>query len=182
MQIALVRHGQTDWNKTFRMQGTSDIPLNETGRAQALEAAVLLADERWDAIVSSTLSRAAVTADIIAEHLGMPVLERDEQLIERAYGEVEGLTRDQAVERFGTAWPGEEAYEALQDRAVRAVDAVAARHAVDHLVIVTHGTFIRAFADAVTGLVTRTPRNAESIRFEGSPGSWTPIEGMVLVA
>jgi len=102
VQIALVRHGQTDWNKTLRMQGTSDIPLNETGRGQALEAAVLLSDEHWDAIVSSTLSRAAVTADIIAERLGMPVLERDVALIERAYGEVEGLTKAQATERFGT--------------------------------------------------------------------------------
>ncbi|WP_144720602.1 histidine phosphatase family protein [Agrococcus jejuensis] len=181
MQIALVRHGQTDWNKTLRMQGTSDIPLNETGRGQALEAAVLLSDEHWDAIVSSTLSRAAVTADIIAERLGMPVLERDVALIERAYGEVEGLTKAQATERFGTEWPGEESYEALQARAVAAVDAVATRHAVEHLVIVTHGTFIRAFADAVTGLETRTPRNAESIRFEGEPGAWVPSEGMVLV-
>ncbi|GAA2171227.1 hypothetical protein GCM10009846_04430 [Agrococcus versicolor] len=181
MQIALVRHGQTDWNLDLRMQGTSDIPLNDTGRAQALEAAVLLADDRWDAIVSSTLSRAAVTADIIAERLGMEVLERDPRLVERAYGEVEGLTKAEATERFGTAWPGEESYEALQRRAVAAVDAVAERHAVDHLVIVTHGTFIRAFADATTGLETRTPRNAESIRFEGAPGAWTPVEGVVLV-
>ncbi len=181
MQIALVRHGQTDWNKTLRMQGTSDVPLNETGRAQALEAAVLLADEPWTTIVSSTLSRAAVTADIIAERLGLEVAERDPGLIERAYGEVEGLTKAEAVERFGTEWPGEEPYEALQERAVRAVDDVARRHPVEHLVIVTHGTFIRAFADAVTGLETRTPRNAESIRFHGEPGSWTVAEGVVLV-
>lgn len=181
MHIALVRHGQTDWNKTLRMQGTSDIPLNETGRGQALEAAVLLADEQWDAIVSSTLGRAAVTADIIAERLGLEVVERDEALIERAYGEVEGLTKAQATERFGTAWPGEESFEALQERAVRAIDDVARRHPVEHLVIVTHGTFIRAFADATTGLTTRTPRNAESIRFHGTPGDWTVAEGMVLV-
>jgi len=181
VQIALVRHGQTDWNIDLRMQGTSDIPLNETGRGQALEAAHLLADEPWDAIVSSTLSRAAVTADIIAERLGMPVVERDPRLVERAYGEVEGMTKAEATERFGTDWPGEESFDALKERAVAAVDDVAARHPVDHLVIVTHGTFIRAFADAVTGLETRTPRNAESIRFEGGPGAWVPSEGMVLV-
>ena len=180
MQIALVRHGQTDWNKTLRMQGTSDIPLNEVGRGQALEAAILLADEPWDAIVSSPLSRAAVTADVIAERLDMEVVERDAALVERAYGEVEGLTKAQATERFGTDWPGEESFEALQARAVAAVDAVATRHPVSHLVIVTHGTFIRAFADAVTGLETRTPRNAESVRFEGSPGAWVPTSDMVL--
>jgi probable phosphoglycerate mutase len=163
------------------MQGTSDIPLNDTGRGQAEEAAVLLADEQWDAIVSSPLSRAAVTADIIAARLGLEVLERDDLLMERAYGEVEGLTKAEATDRFGTEWPGEEPFEALMERAVRAVDGVATRNPVEHLVIVTHGTFIRAFADAVTGLETRTPRNAESIRFEGAPGAWTVSEGVVLV-
>lgn len=179
MEIALVRHGQTDFNRDGKLQGTSDIPLNETGIAQAHTAARLLADDDWDAVVSSTLERAAVTADIIAATLGLEVGGRYASLIERAYGEAEGLTKEQAVERFGTDWPGEEAFDDLQRRAVAAVDEVAARNPVDALVIVTHGTFIRAFADHVTGIETRTPDNAHSVRFAGVPGAWQLVAGLV---
>ncbi|MGC5076732.1 histidine phosphatase family protein [Agrococcus sp. DT81.2] len=179
MEIALVRHGQTDFNRDGKLQGTSDIPLNETGIAQAHTAARLLADDRWDAVVSSPLERAAVTADIIAATLGLDVSGRYASLIERAYGEAEGLTKEQAVERFGTDWPGEEDFDDLQRRAVAAVDEVAARNPVDALVIVTHGTFIRAFADHVTGIETRTPDNAHSVRFAGVPGAWQLVDGLV---
>ena len=179
MEIALVRHGQTDFNRDGKLQGTSDIPLNETGVAQAHTAARLLADERWDAVVSSPLERAAVTADIIAATLGLEVGGRYASLIERAYGEAEGLTKEQAVERFGTDWPGEEDFDDLQRRAVAAVDEVARRNPVDALVIVTHGTFIRAFADHVTGIETRTPDNAHSVRFAGVPGAWQLVDGLV---
>ena len=180
MQIALVRHGQTDFNRDGRLQGSSDIPLNETGIAQAHTAARLLAGEHWDAVVSSPLERAAVTADIIAAALDLEVGGRYASLIERAYGEAEGLTKEQAVERFGTDWPGEEDFDDLQRRAVAAVDDVAARNPVGALVIVTHGTFIRAFADHVSGQQTRTPDNAHSVRFTGSPGAWRVVDGLVL--
>ena len=185
MEIALFRHGQTDFNRDGRLQGTSDIPLNETGIAQAHTAARLLADgpstdARWDAVVSSPLVRAAVTADIIAAELGLEVCGRYPSLIERAYGEAEGLTKEEAVARFGDDWPGEEDFYDLQRRAVAAVDDVAARNTVDALVIVTHGTFIRAFADHVTGQETRTPDNAHSVRFTGVPGAWHVVDGLVL--
>lgn len=179
MEIALVRHGQTDFNRDGKLQGTSDIPLNETGIAQAHKAARLLSDDHWDAVVSSPLERAAVTADIIAATLGLEVSGRYASLIERAYGEAEGLTKEQAVERFGTDWPGEEDFDDLQRRAVAAVDEVAELNPVGALVIVTHGTFIRAFADHVTGIETRTPDNAHSVRFAGGPGDWQLVDGLV---
>lgn len=179
MEIALVRHGQTDFNRDGKLQGTSDIPLNETGIAQAHKAARLLSDDHWDAVVSSPLERAAVTADIIAATLGLEVSGRYASLIERAYGEAEGLTKEQAVERFGTDWPGEEDFDDLQRRAVAAVDEVAELNPVGALVIVTHGTFIRAFADHVTGIETRTPDNAHSVRFAGGPGAWQLVDGLV---
>ncbi|MET0318796.1 MAG: histidine phosphatase family protein, partial [Rhodococcus fascians] len=69
--LALVRHGETDWNLHGRLQGSSDIPLNDTGRAQAREAVYELSDHSWDLLVSSPLSRAAETADIIGSHLGI---------------------------------------------------------------------------------------------------------------
>jgi uncharacterized phosphatase len=179
MEIALVRHGQTDYNREERMQGTSDIPLNEAGIAQAHEAARLLADEPWDAVVASALQRSIATADIIAASLGLEVSGHFATLNERAYGQAEGLTKDEAIARFGTDWPGQESYEQLQRRAVAAIDELTAAHPVGGLVIVGHGTFIRAFADHVAGFPTVKPDNAKSVRFEGQPGSWRVTQGLV---
>ena len=69
--FAFIRHGQTDWNRDDRLQGSSDIPLNETGREQAHEAAGLLRDGGWEVIVSSPLMRARDTAQIIADDLNI---------------------------------------------------------------------------------------------------------------
>ena len=66
MQLYLVRHGETDWNAAHRIQGSTDIPLNATGRVQALATGRLLARRPWDAIYASPLSRAYETATIIA--------------------------------------------------------------------------------------------------------------------
>ncbi|GEK79358.1 histidine phosphatase family protein [Agrococcus baldri] len=179
MELALVRHGQTDYNFAERLQGTSDIPLNEAGTAQAHEAARLLADEQWDAVVSSSLQRSITTAEIIAAELGLELGGHYASLDERAYGAAEGLTKEEAVERFGAEWPGQESFEALQLRAVAAIDEIAGAHPVGALVVVGHGTFIRAFADHVVGFPTVKPDNAKSVRFAGVPGSWRVTEGLV---
>lgn len=181
-RLALVRHGQTDWNVADLLQGSSDVPLNETGRAQAREAGRLLADEHWDRIIASPLSRAVETAGIIAEELGLPSPTVDPLLVERDYGQAEGLTKEQATERFGTDWPGEESYESLKARAQAGVDEIASRYPGEHLVLATHGTFTRAFADVVTGRETVKPDNAHSVRFDGTPGAWRVTDGLHLVA
>lgn len=180
MEIALVRHGQTDYNRDNRLQGSSDIALNATGLEQARTAARLLSDDRWDAVVSSPLERAAVTADIIAEALGVEVLGRYAGLVERDYGKAEGLTKEQAVEKFGDTWPGQESFTDLQRRAVAAIEEIAAEHPVPGLVIVAHGTLIRAFTDHVTGIETDTPDNAHSVRLSGVPGAWEVVDGLLL--
>ncbi len=92
MLIGLVRHGKTDWNAEGKIQGQTDIPLNEEGKAQAIALANRLSGEEriWDAVVSSDLKRAFATAQIIAEKLGIPLLESDSRLRERYFGEVEG--------------------------------------------------------------------------------------------
>ena len=54
--FALVRHGQTDWNAERRLQGATDIPLNDVGREQAREAVSVLSGYEWDAVVSSPFS------------------------------------------------------------------------------------------------------------------------------
>ena len=78
MRLILLRHGETDWNRAMRFQGRTDVPLNETGRQQARDAAQCMLDEgeSWDAVVTSPLSRARETGQIVAETLGAEFGER----------------------------------------------------------------------------------------------------------
>ena len=85
-----VRHGETDWNKEGRIQGHTDIPLNQTGRIQAEQVVPVLARLPIDRIVVSGLSRAYETASIINAALQKP-LNVDEGLRERYFGDFEGL-------------------------------------------------------------------------------------------
>src|SRR5207247_2386425 len=86
----LVRHGETDLNKEGRLQGYTDISLNETGRLQAEKAANTLTRSNIDLIISSHLKRAHETAEIISKSTGAKI-QIDENLKEKNYGEGEGL-------------------------------------------------------------------------------------------
>lgn len=91
MKIILTRHGQTDWNVLGKVQGITDIELNETGIKQAEETGNKLLNYNIDYIITSPLKRAKKTAEIIAKDRNIPILV-DEGLKERAYGEIEGKT------------------------------------------------------------------------------------------
>lgn len=94
MTFYVLRHGQTDWNVQMRLQGSTDIPLNETGRTQAHAAAKILAGEGITRIIASPLSRALETARIVGAASGIePVI--DQRLIERNFGQFEGMTIDE---------------------------------------------------------------------------------------
>ena len=95
----LWRHGQTVWNAEHRFQGQSDIPLDETGQAQAERAARLLAALRPDLIVSSDLTRATGTAAPLAQLTGLEVM-LDKDLRERHGGRWEGLTDTEIRTRY----------------------------------------------------------------------------------
>ena len=95
-----LRHGETAWNREGRMQGATDIPLNETGRAQAHAAAETLRDVHIDRIISSPMARAAETADIVGAAKGL-VPTRDERLKERYFGAFDGLLLSEIRERHG---------------------------------------------------------------------------------
>jgi broad specificity phosphatase PhoE len=85
-----LRHGQTDWNREGRYQGTSDIPLNATGIEQARAAAQCLALVTIDRIVASPLIRALKTAEIVADQRGLSI-HTERGLVERNFGSFEGL-------------------------------------------------------------------------------------------
>ncbi len=93
MELYIVRHGKTDWNKECKFQGAQDIPLNEEGRAAAVKLAERLKDVHFDEIFSSPLSRAYETACIIS-HGAQGVLKND-LLKEISFGEGEGVPFDQ---------------------------------------------------------------------------------------
>ncbi|MGH2930671.1 MAG: histidine phosphatase family protein, partial [Solirubrobacteraceae bacterium] len=95
----LWRHGQTTWNVEHRFQGQTDIPLDETGEAQAQYAARRLATLRPVAIVASDLSRAQQTAAALSMLTGLEAV-ADKDLRERFGGDWEGLTDDEIRERY----------------------------------------------------------------------------------
>ncbi|HEX7834200.1 MAG TPA: histidine phosphatase family protein, partial [Pseudolysinimonas sp.] len=97
--FAFIRHGQTDWNRDDRLQGSTDIPLNDAGRAQAHEAAELLRSGDWEAVVSSPLVRARETAQIIADQLRIELGPAYPELVERDYGSLEGESSSEWVAR-----------------------------------------------------------------------------------
>ncbi|MBR6459413.1 MAG: histidine phosphatase family protein [Actinomycetaceae bacterium] len=98
-RIIFWRHGQTDYNQARRVQGALDIELNEDGIAQAHRVAPYVAAMNPIRIISSPLKRAVRTAEEVATLTGL-VVETDERLRERNFGDFEGLTRDELCERF----------------------------------------------------------------------------------
>ncbi len=118
-----IRHGQTDWNAAGRMQGFMDIPLNETGRQQAYQAAEAIKGTEIATICASPLGRALETAKILNQVLNCEIVILDE-LKEACFGNHEGLVDDGWFE----AWKdGEFTPEGAETRAqflTRATDAV----------------------------------------------------------
>jgi broad specificity phosphatase PhoE len=143
-ELILVRHGETDWNRDRRYQGHADPPLNDAGRAQARELAGTLEGMELTAIYTSDLRRAAETAEII--HAGRDIpLWRDRGLREIDVGSWSGLTRAEIEERFpGADHHDGETREAMRERVVSTVTAIAGRHDGERLLIVSHGGALRA--------------------------------------
>jgi len=149
--LYLVRHGETDWNAQRRIQGTTDIPLNQMGRAQAATTAELLARREWDAVFASPLSRAYDTASIIADRLSLAAPERIDALVERNYGDAEGLNWEQIEARYpgDTVVPGRETHAQVADRVIPALIELAREHPAQSLIVVSHGGVIRSVLNAV---------------------------------
>lgn len=144
--LYLVRHGETDWNAAHRVQGRANIPLNENGRAQARRAAERLVGRRWDAVFSSPLDRAHETARIIADRLGIAEVGIVDDLVERDYGEAEGMDFAELSARYpeGTHAPGQESRQQVADRVVPALVRIAEQHPGEQLLLVSHGGAIRS--------------------------------------
>jgi len=163
-QIILVRHGQTEWNRIERFRGRADVPLNQTGLAQAeLTGRRIAAEWLPAAIYAGPLSRTIQTAEAISSCCHLPV-GVEQRLIDIDYGEWQGLTPDEVRERWAetlSAWydtphlaqiPGGETLESLRARAMSAVNDLAARHLDQTTVLVSHTVVNRIILLGVLGL------------------------------
>ncbi len=182
MTIAFVRHGQTEWNRIGRVQGVTDIPLNDTGRQQALETAHSLAEEerKWSLITSSPLSRARETAQIIADHLEETLGDPVEALREQNYGVAEGVS----IDEFNARWPnrefeGGESSEQLADRALRVLDHLDQAEPNGHVLAVSHGALIRRLISVVADVdyhdIPAIENSALTILEKDQDGQWQVV-------
>ncbi|MDE2007800.1 MAG: histidine phosphatase family protein [Rhodospirillales bacterium] len=175
-----LRHGETDWNARNLSQGNVDIPLNANGIAQAAAAAAALRGRGIATIVSSPLSRAHRTAEIVAAALALPVAV-DPDLREVAFGVQEGQPMSDwfADWMAGIATPeGAESFAALRARAVGAINRAVARPSP--VLVVAHGALFRALRTAMGMEATSRTRNGVPFWCAPGPvgGAWalTPAE------
>ena len=176
-QIYFLRHGQTDNNREGRMQGRVDIPLNETGRAQARCVARRLKSISFDAVYSSPLRRAVETAQIVT---GLPTQEIniEPRAIELGFGIWDNRLHaelEKETEQFDILWDetdkyvppqGAEPLEDLMTRVHAMLQELAARHAGGRILVTTHG----GVQQAVFTIVERRPLRDMWKNFLGNCG------------
>jgi broad specificity phosphatase PhoE len=186
-RLLLIRHGQTEANRLGQLLGATDLPLNEIGRTQAELLGRWLAEhERVDAVYSSGLARAFETAAIVCAALGR----RDPHLVEpdlgeMNFGEAEGVPVAELAVRFphlaefvdrtlpehpDWQWPGGDFRIAYYQRAVDAVDRLAARHRDQTVALVTHGGVITGYLHWISRQVL-----GFSVDFQVENGSVTEL-------
>jgi 2,3-bisphosphoglycerate-dependent phosphoglycerate mutase len=99
--LVLLRHGQSEWNRLNIFTGWVDVPLSSEGEKEAEKAAQALKDYQFDAVFTSTLSRAQKTAQIVMKDRNMPPVFCSEALNERRYGDLEGKNKDEMRKIYG---------------------------------------------------------------------------------
>lgn len=195
-RIFLIRHGETEWNRLGRYQGSSDIPLSDTGREQACLLAAQLKDKHIDAVWSSPLKRAVDTARLVAAPHGLAVeIHRDLREIEM--GQWEGLTIPQVEARWGqhfSRWrqnplsapapPAGEDYRAFRRRCIGVLDEIAEGYGQkEQLAVVCHGGVIKAVLTGILELPWSPSRgvlwfmNCSITRLRWQPRGQVVIDG-----
>lgn len=151
-RILLARHGETAWNAIGRLQGRTDIELNDSGRTQARALAAQLSGAGISAVWTSDLSRARQTGEIVAAALGLGAPRIDPELRERSFGVFEGLTRTECADLHPEAWqawqaqttapPGGEPRESACARLHAALSRILS-HEDAVTLVVSHGGIMR---------------------------------------
>lgn len=162
-KIYLVRHGKTEWNKTLRYQGITNIPLSEEGLEQARKVGLRFANAKVDVVISSPLRRACETAECIARHHSLKI-ETLDLLKEVNFGEWEGLTVKEIIARCGSEFfykwrcnqlhvgvKGGEDMDELSERSRKAAEILLKRPEMN-IVVVGHGAMLRSLLLPLLGL------------------------------
>ena len=173
MPLAFIRHGQTEWNKQGLLQGSTDIPLNDTGRQQAREAVAMLDGWAWDVVVSSPLSRARETAQIVADGLGLELGPAYPDLVERDYTPFEGRSSAEMVALYpDKRYPGAETVEHMVERCLRALAQIDADYPDKNVVVVCHGTITKYTLIRLTGYPVEVITNGSVSAVERNGNGW----------
>lgn len=162
-KVYLVRHGQTEWNKSLRFRGRIDISLNEGGCREAEAIAEAMKDKDIDAIFASPLRRSIETAQPAAKLLGLEIVP-DPGFIDISYGDWEGLTSNTVKERYKdqyTQWkespdlvrfPGGENLQEVRERSFRAFKGVVGENSGRSILIIPHRVINKVLICAILGI------------------------------
>jgi broad specificity phosphatase PhoE len=161
--FGLFRHGQTDWNINFLLQGVTDIPMNATGIEQVRTASKVISRDDWDIVITSPLGRARQSAEIIAEQSGFEEILTLDLLIERSFGEAEGLDYDQWKAKYSSLdeIPGGESRTDLIQRSQALLDTIEKSHPGKRILAISHGALIRTLLSISSN--NELPRNGERL-------------------
>ena len=173
LELLLIRHGETDWNRELRFQGQVDVPLNATGHEQARRLGARLASEEpLHRLYSSDLIRTLQTAGPASERLGLPSV-GDRALREQAFGIIDGMSVPDIQQQHPDIWarwqafdpdyspPGGESQRQFQARVMDALARLTVAHAGQRLLVVTHGGVLDILYRAANGLPLGGPRQCD---------------------
>ena len=147
MRLYVARHGQTAWNAENKICGTTDLPLNELGQAQAKELAEKCGAYDIDLIIASTMLRARQTAAAVAERWNVPVI-TDVRLVEQNYGIYEGMDRQTPgflanKRHFAYRYPEGESMMDVCHRIYGLLEDIKRDHDGKNVLLVCHGGVMR---------------------------------------
>lgn len=183
MELILVRHGQTEWNREQIFRGSKDIELDKIGRKQAEALGERLSKRKIDAIYSSSLKRAMSTAEAIARLQGLAVMVGP-GLVDMSFGKWEGMSHREVMEQYPKQYklwkenpwkakiPGASSIKDIQVQSFKAITSMAEEHPIDStIVVVTHRVILKVM---LMKMLTMGPEGFWSIKL--SPCGLTTVE------
>ena len=197
LHLFLIRHAESEWSRERRFTGSRDVGLTDEGRRQADALARALSPVSLAAVYASPLVRSVQTAEAVARPHGLTVRVQP-AFQEMAFGEWEGLTRDEAATRFPDLYecwrrnpgqlvcPGGEGMAAVNTRVADAITTLRGAHAGETVALVTHAVIIRLVILAALGLdldriwsIDASPAGITEIEYRGD---WATLHRVNTVA